>query len=170
MRRGFKPRPAQWFTLTKITTQLGSIIMLEETNQERPYFGADITSCRLSSDVILLETNIRGQIIKEVLRLKEKRVRDALIKLGWTPPWTSKHERMPESGEFIYVCGNDLGQYIGGPPIDICLWVDERLYNEGGTEECCCEWTHWKPVLRDIPEEIQDRWMDFKANDTPTKQ
>lgn len=60
--------------------------------------------------------------------------------------WIPVTERLPEYGQFILAKGPGLGNYIGGPEVDICLW-DGELWNEGGTERAPnVTFTHWMPL------------------------
>ena len=61
-------------------------------------------------------------------------------------PWISCKDRMPEDGEFFLAYGENLGNYVGGPSIDICRW-DGQLWSEGGTELVSeVDFTHWMPL------------------------
>lgn len=59
--------------------------------------------------------------------------------------WIPVTRALPAAGQFILATGPGLGNYIGGPPVDICLW-DGELWNEGGTERAEADFTHWMPL------------------------
>jgi len=69
--------------------------------------------------------------------------------------WIPVTEKMPADGQFFLAFGPGLGNYIGGPEIDICLW-DGSLWNEGGTEICDVRFTHWMPLPSSPNHRISD--------------
>ena len=70
---------------------------------------------------------------------------DASLALASGSAWILASERMPADGQFFLAYGPGLGNYIGGPEIDICRW-DGSLWNEGGTEICDARFTYWMPL------------------------
>lgn len=61
--------------------------------------------------------------------------------------WIDAKEKMPADGEFFLAYGPGLGNYIGGPEIDICVWDGHTLHDEGGTELAYpARFTHWQPL------------------------
>ena len=60
--------------------------------------------------------------------------------------WIASKDRLPAKGQFILAAGPGLGNYIGGPEIDVCRWDGDQLWNEGGTELTDARFTHWMPL------------------------
>ena len=61
--------------------------------------------------------------------------------------WVPCAERLPDRSIFFLAFGPGLGNYIGGPEMDICKF-DGDLWVEGGTELAFQEqrFTHWMPL------------------------
>lgn len=51
-----------------------------------PVPDVSVKATPLNDGTIELQTNIMGFVTTEIVRLKEKACREALINLGWTPP------------------------------------------------------------------------------------
>jgi len=53
-----------------------------------------------ADETIKLHTTIRGTIMTQVMRTREKMIHDALVSLGWTPP-----DRFSDDNPFVFQTG-----------------------------------------------------------------
>ena len=54
---------------------------------------------RFNQDLIEQETDVLGQVTRNVIRLQDEGIRKALIDLGWTPPAESIKVPAPQEKE-----------------------------------------------------------------------
>lgn len=62
-------------------------------------------------------TDFAGVVSQQIMFLQEKAVRDALIKLGWTPPAENKPQARGEPDPGCLFCGGTGAYMIGDPTI-----------------------------------------------------
>ena len=94
-------------------------------------------------------TDTMGQVTTWVCDTRHTIVRDALIKLGWTPPgstgnWISVQDGLPEIGQGV-ILHNHLGLSFAGTLVQ--EHEGQRPHWQWGESECSFECvTHWMPM------------------------
>lgn len=103
----------------------------------------------IGPDVVGHETNIMGEITRQVAYLQDKVVHDSLVKLGWTPPGHAPAPKRSSCRAAMVDPGNHWRPITPQTPRGVKMWLIRKAAGVAttgtiGTHETFFD--HWAPI------------------------
>lgn len=103
----------------------------------------------IGPDVVGHETNIMGEVSRQVIHLQDKAVHDSLVKQGWTPPSYTQALKRSSCRAAMVDPGNHWRPITPQTPRGVKMWLIRKAAGVAttgtiGTHETFFD--HWAPI------------------------